>query len=718
MKFDELNIQRDYNSFKNNIYTDFFNLVLPHCYTYKRFGGTFSGKKFVEFAYGLKEFIHRNEGTMQLIIIPAFEESDVLAFKEDTIKKAFVEKWIEDLSKIDDEFSKNHVKALAGLIVSHRLQIKLILPKKDDKNYFTKKELEEENVNFDEIGIFENIDDRELISIRGQVSTELSKKTWFSVSRYWESDENKTLDRDWELFYKVWETSFGEDVEINGIKFEVNQLSDEIIDFFNQESTGIDLQKIELDTPPSQPRPYQERAISGWIENGKRGMLEMATGTGKTFTAVECLRRIQNDENLFVVITAPYDHLVEQWYDELENFNIKPTILKNNWRTTLGNKLDIAHDEKLTVVLCTHAKFNSDDFKNKINMYKKIKKFVIIDEVHHLGAGLTVDNSDYEDKFEFENSLNGLIENYDYRLGLSATIDRYFDDDGTEFLDKYFMGKTSSRVIKFDMNDAIQGGFLCNYDYHPFVVNLTEQELQDYKKITRDAVIKMNSANEKDKSFGKYLIMIKRANKIKDAENKIDAFKKILKEIKNPRYLLIFASQTQIPIIKKILVDAENQIGIENPTFEVITHEDPPNTKDRLPILRRFQRGDTQIIIANRVLDEGLNIPEAKSCIILASTGNPTQFIQRRGRVLRTFFGAYKDGTVKTSAVIYDVLVKPEIGEWDDPDEIKMEINLIKNQLEKIGYMSDLARNRKRTNEINEFLKIFKSNIPEEMFHS
>ena len=718
MKFKELDIQSQYNSFHNNVYSNFFNEVLPHCYTYKRFGGIFSGEKFVQFAFGLKDFIHKNEGKMELIIIPDIDQEDISAFKRDTIKKAIDEKWLNDLSKINDEFSKNHIKALAGLIAQKRLVIKLILPKKDSETYFSKNELENIPGILEEVGIFENIDDNEFISINGQVSKEPNKKTWFTVSRYWEEDEVEKLNKNYRLFFDIWETDYGKEVEINGIKFEVRQLSDEIIDFFNQESQGVELQKIELDPPPPEPRDYQVEAISGWISNGKRGMLEMATGTGKTFTAVESLRRILDEENLFVVVTAPYDHLVKQWNDEFKNFNIETLMLKEDWRTGLSSSLTIAKNKKLTVVLCTHNKFSHDDFINKIKIFDDIKKLVIVDEVHHLGAGIIYnEEGEIDERFEF-NSRNGLIEKYDYRLGLSATIDRYFDDGGTKFLDSYFQGNEKSRVIKYGMDKAIEEGFLCKYDYHPTSVKLTDNELKEYKEITIQAVRCLNSKIEKTQRKGKFLIMINRARIIRDAENKFLNLKEILKKIKNPNHLLIFASEKQIPIIRDMLLDAKNTIGIENPTFAEITHKNPKNQKDRLPILRDFQKGRIQIIIANKVLDEGLNIPEARICIIMASTGNPTQFIQRRGRILRPYSGVYEDGTIKTSAVVYDVLVKPEIENLEEPELIKTEINLIRNQLDKIELMADLARNKKRTDEIEKFLIDFKSNIPEELFHS
>ena len=122
---------------------------------------------------------------------------------------------------------------------------------------------------------------------------------------------------------------------------------------------------------------------------------------------------------------------------------------------------------------------------------------------------------------------------------------------------------------------------------------------------------------------------------------------------------------------------------------------------------------DYDMILANKVLDEGMDVPEAKSCIILASTGNPTQFVQRRGRVLRQFDDLYLDGTAKTHANIYDVLVRPNLEGFDEPEAHKLEIGMIRSQLARITEMAELAINHE---ELKEKIKEFKNNLPEDVF--
>lgn len=705
MNFESLRIDKYYNSRTRNIYADFFNQILPQCKLYQRFGGVFSGEKFVQFSYGLQEFIHKNTGTMQLAIIPDFEKEDIEAFREETKEQVISDKWITDLSEIKDKFSENHVKALAWLIAKGKLEIKLILPIKEDETYYSRKELEGSKL-LEEIGIFFDKDSNDVLSFRGKTTTKKDESSWINVSRPWENSEEEEINSHVREFGEIWDN---EESVIRGTRCKILPLNDSLLDFFKEKSVDVKVEDLSLPTPPSEPRDYQILAVNNWIENDGKGIFEMATGSGKTITAIECLKKLQDSEKkLFVVVTAPYRHLVDQWAEEFSKYNISSIKLEKDWLMKLGNRRRVASQNELTVIICTHAKFNSDKFVSEIKRIKQIPLMVIVDEAHHLGAGTTiVDEESPEDQLdEYEKPENGLIENYRYRIALSATIERYFDVIGTDFLENYFKGPNGSKVIKYGLKEALDDEFLCPYYYHPYSVKFTDEEFRKYKKITKDAMALINSKDPSMKAAGQRKIMITRAAVVREAENKMDAFLEIMKRIGKPEYLLIFASSTQLKKCMEILRNAEKYLGIPNPTFKEITAYNPIDKRDRLKYLREFKNGDRQIILSNKVLDEGLNIPEAKTCIVLASTGNPTQFIQRRGRVLRKLSDTYKDGTEKTHAVIYDVLVKPEIEQFDDDEENKLEKNYISKQLEKINYMSDLAENRKG-DEFKEFIENF-----------
>ena len=208
-------------------------------------------------------------------------------------------------------------------------------------------------------------------------------------------------------------------------------------------------------------------------------------------------------------------------------------------------------------------------------------------------------------------------------------------------------------------------------------------------------------------------LIIKRGKIVRDATLKIDTFSEIMKSMPDVKHLLLFCSENQYDELEELL-ENPSKIGLKkSPTYHRITYDMPKKKKDRMRILKDFANEDYEIILSNRVLDEGMDVPQAKRCIVLASTGNPTQFVQRRGRVLRKYDDLYKDGSRKTHADIYDILVKPRIYDLDDLESQKLEIGLIRSQLNRIQQMGELAINR---DECLEKIKEFSYGLPKDVF--
>jgi len=192
--------------------------------------------------------------------------------------------------------------------------------------------------------------------------------------------------------------------------------------------------------------------------------------------------------------------------------------------------------------------------------------------------------------------------------------------------------------------------------------------------------------------------------------------KKIMREFSNIKHLLVFCSEKQYDNLYEILSKPlENFDYDKSIMYRKITYNNPKKKKDRIKILKDFADEDYDMILSNRVLDEGIDVPQAKRCVVLASTGNPAQFIQRRGRVLRRFDDPYKDGSRKTHADIYDVLVRPRLDGMIDPDSLKLEIGMIRGQLQKIQQMSELAINKEYC---MEKIREFTFNLPKETFEA
>ena len=713
MKFDELDILREYDSRRNFIYGQFFNKILPHCGIYCRFGGMFSGEKFVQCADGLQEFIKENGGTMELVLIPDFDENDRDVFTEETRKKMISEKWKLELDKIKDGFKKNHIKALACMIAEGLLTIKLILPQDENGKPLTKKQLEGSDL-LTEVGIFFNKDDgTDYLSFRGDVDVNDESIMKITTSRPWMANEQIQIKKDYEKFINLWDAQ--ETCQIGTITCKIQPLSEELIDYFKDQSPESIDEIPSLETVP-ELYPFQKDAVQKWYDNGCKGIFEMATGTGKTWTAIGCIKKLhENNEKLLVVITAPYTNLVDQWEDNLNQWHIDSIKLDKAWTKRIRIAINSINEEqgnRLTVLICSHAKFARDELLQEIQNCK-IPTMLIVDEAHHAGSGVSIEDDD--GVVATFGSRKGLSDDYSFRLGLSATIDRHHDDDGTDFLLNYFKGTEKSRVYALDMREAIKDKWLCGYNYHIHFVELTEDEFIRYKDLTSEAMKYIHAEDPKIKQYGERLIM-ERSWIVRDAKQKIDKFIEIMKFFDKISHLLVFCSEKQEPDLDNILKNSSKTLDREMPLFRKITYDNPSDKRERIEILRDFANEDYQMILSNRVLDEGMDVPEAKSCIVLASTGNPTQFIQRRGRVLRQFNGTYKDGTRKTRADIYDILVKPNMDGITNPEEAKFEIGIIRQQLKKITLMSELAENYEK--DCKQKILEFKSNLPDDCFES
>ena len=698
--YEELNLKRIYDSKHIDVYHEFFNKVLPQTSMYCRFGGLFSSENFAYCAEGLQDFIKINRGKMQLSIIPIFSDDEKNAIHQGiSVEKVIIENWIKDLSEIKEKFVEDHVKALAWMISRGDLEIKIILPKHGDGTLLTKNELKKLDIFKKHIGIMYNKDNQKCISFHGEINREntaIEEKYQLEVYREWIENEEPIIQTDNDKFNNFWNKK---DFSFEDIHIEIKPIPEALKNYFTEFATNSE-QEIPNFSIPSELREYQKIAITKWLENGGSGIFEMATGTGKTFTAIGCIKSMQEKhERLLVIIAVPYDNLLDQWKKELLSWNIDSKILGKTWSKVLR---DIIYDfnkskeENFQVLLTTHAKLSTSKFIEEIEKMSQ-PIMLVADEAHHFGAF---------------NSQRALSKNYTYRLALSATISRYFDDDGTDYLIHYFKGT----VFTYSLQKAIENKFLCGYNYYPYFVNLTEDETVEWKKITNRIAQLYSSKDETKRQQGKALL-ITRSRIIKNAENKIDAFKDILSAISKIKLTLIFCTEKQNPVINNICLDAPKHVSSFDQSIMAreITFENPSDPKERGEILKDFANEKWDALFSNKVLDEGMDIPQAKTCIILASSGNPSQFIQRRGRVLRNYKELYKDGTKKTHADIYDILVKPELDNNLSPELLKTEIQIIRNQYSRIKEMSELAINKKYC---IEKIKEFRSELPEDVIRN
>lgn len=426
-------------------------------------------------------------------------------------------------------------------------------------------------------------------------------------------------------------------------------------------------------------RTYQRQAIASWFSANGRGTLKMATGSGKTITALAITCELYKQIDLQVLlVVCPYRHLVTQWQRECEKFNLRPilafeTVL--SWHNDLSTQLYNIRSGGLPflTIITTNSTLITNSFQSQLK-YLPERTLIIGDEAHNLGAP------------KLEESLPRGI---GLRLGLSATPERYYDEDGTQSLFGYF-----GEVLQpeFTLQDAISQGALARYLYYPIFVELTEAESITYSKITQKIGRVLLYKDKKNTQLNNIEsnedithLLMQRSRLVGAAENKLHALRDLMKTRRQTSHTLFYCSDgasdsntsdlRQLQAVSRIL-------GMEL-NYRVSTYTAQTSLEEREVLRQQFESGELQGLVAIRCLDEGVDIPAIQTAVILASSGNPRQFIQRRGRVLRQHPG-------KERATIFDMIVSPPDL---DRKTIEVERNLLRKELKRFVEFADLADN-------------------------
>jgi len=436
--------------------------------------------------------------------------------------------------------------------------------------------------------------------------------------------------------------------------------------------------------PPEwiEARSYQRDAIRNWLAADGRGILHMATGTGKTVTALLAADRVEAvaDGRLQLVVAVPYQHLVDQWAAELREFGVDPVLAyqsRANWQPRLEREiLEFNHGSRpLSVVVTTHRTLSMDAAQRTLSRVNG-PVMIIADEVHHLGA---------------EQTREALSESFHFRLGLSATPERWYDEEGTLALRQYF-GET---VFEYGLTEAIEAGALCEYYYVPHIVELTAEELEEYQRLTAKIGRLWGSSSDDvglEDNPALQQALFKRARLIGTARNKLDVLVDLVQRDPSVSHTLVYCSDgsTEIdPDAGERHVDATTtRLRDEcDLTVERFTARESQAERERL--LEDFDAGAIDVLTSIRCLDEGVDVPATRTAYILASTTNPRQYVQRRGRILRTHPG-------KKYAVIHDFITVPSATgrpAFLSGSEFEAERKLLQKELERVSTFAESALN-------------------------
>lgn len=691
-----LKLKDVYNSDEDNILEDFYIPALQNATSYDRSAGYFDAKILITAIRGLSVFVE-NGGRIRLIVGATLtqDEYDAISqgYTEREVGDRIAQNFVESLDINDNKYYKNQLNTLTWFIKNKKLDIKIALRRngiyhekigiiKDNDNnvvVFQGSANETNNalspINFESINVFRNW----IPGFAGHIDPHISK-----FEQLWNNNARNTKVLNFtEITSKILCRNIG-DIKRPDIIRELELWQEEI----NTNEKGYSLNgpsiPIEINGEKFKLKKHQKETLEAWAKNQYRGIFELATGSGKTVTAIYgAIKIFESRKKLFFIISVPYQSLADQWADNLRVFNINPLICyggEDKWLNELNIKINNFKAETIdfVAIVVVNATLSSPQktFVNLINtLEEEYKEYFLFvgDECHHHGS---IAN------FEV------LPKHAALRIGLSATPERN-DEEGNDNLESYY-GKI---VSEYTLKNALDDGVLTPYKYHLRLVSLTDAECEKYvllckqisKLYAQSQIKKINNNNNMLNA-----LYSKRARLITGAQNKPIELKLLLNEIKEPiLHSLFYCAEgtvdeidideqnntKQIEIISRILSD----IGWRSSQFTA-----NENKMQRKLILDSFKNGHIHSLVAMKCLDEGIDVPACSTAFILASSSQPRQFIQRRGRILRK-------SKNKKYAVIYDFFVTLPINNVKDKD---FEKKLMIKELKRINEFAKLSMNK------------------------
>lgn len=667
MSFQNLNLSPAYDTGLNShdIIQTFYNPLLAQTVRYDRVAGYFSSRVLASAARGIAGLVS-NGGRMRLLTSHAFTPNDTLTIKQYFESEEFSDELLRgfrgDFSALDSlagAIARNHLGAMCWMLREGFLEIKVVIPKGADLTQFTPEEIEKFHPKY---GILYD-EEENIVAFTGSINETESawKRNIENLDFYasWEPGElERRIQHRIDQFENIWNGQISDSWTVLDLPVAVK---DKIIRDYAPKDFPKEL--IVPEEAPKDLRPYQQAAVDAWKQNDFSGMLVMATGTGKTRTAKACIEIAKNEGTLLTVVVVPYQHIGDQWLKELGELN--PTLVGGNRATDLAKiktDLVLGRMSQATLVVVKETAGKSDFVETIRGIAEEVDNALLVsDEVHWLGAAA------------YKPILDSA---FNFRLGLSATPKRHFDEDGTDYLMKYFSGVAYDFPISeaLKVRDEDGNPILCPYEYHPEFVDLSEAEKKQYKEFSKK--IARTKSIEQTYDVRSYLesLYLARARIIKSASSKIPHLRKILEALgPGLKHCLIYcADKEQLKAAADILNDL--RITAQQITGEESTNSSPRwnGLNEREFIIENFARAKSSVLLAIRCLDEGVDIPAAEVGIILASSGNSKEFIQRRGRLMRPYRG-------KEKAVIYDLCVMPDPSQGEDfPTLRENEMNRIR----------------------------------------
>lgn len=654
----DLRLRVVYDSSEESLADGLFVPLLGEASEYRRGVGFFTSGWLNGALKGLEGFAERG-GKAFLITSPRLQERDWIALsgaRQSERETAILRVVREDLRELGGTASP--LSCLAWLVSDGVLSFRFAVPKNRIGMFHDKFGIVKDEAG-DLVAFHGSANDSAMAGYNGES---------FSVFRSWVPGQCEYVKQHADRFDRLWhcENEFYDIYDLDeALRYEIVELCS------SNRPYAVPRKKV-VRVGPELPanlrlRDFQQTAIERWRAASGRGLFEMATGTGKTITALAGAVALQRDVGqLAVFVSVPFSHLVDQWSLEATKFGFTPMpwqgeAAKSQVRLRV---LDFNSGGRRSLfVVSTHKSFSGPKFASLVASVRG-PALLIADEVHYLGAP------------EYRKALLDAIP---YRLGLSATPDRWFDPVGTSVVRDYF-GET---VGSLPLEDAI-GRFLTPYLYYPHRVELTDAEMEQFAELSR-TIRKLISAAETSQVMARGLkaLLRKRARIVSTASGKLPTLLRLLQERiakEGPEkiaHMIIYCAPGETGGALGVLA----QLGLRSHEF---TYQVPDS--DRARLLRQFGAGELQVLVAIKCLDEGVDIPATKEVYFMSSTSNPREFVQRRGRVLRKYPG-------KSHAVLRDMVVVPPAGSWSDRTDASFDKLLLAKEMPRVAEFCSAADN-------------------------
>ena len=722
-----------YSSDSMHIPFEFYEQAFPKSIQVDMVLGYFSTNAIRTLAASFAEFIF-NDGSIRIVTnhLLSQEDKDHLIVNTTIANQDRVVDIFKDMDDLRTELGPQGLlffDCLKYLLASGRLQIQPVMHKPNALAHYKK------------VIFFDGTDHMYINgSANFTYSGLLVNGESFNVDRSWASDtEKRRINAEIANFDLIFSkshvaydyldadkvkgiiSSLGEELNIQQLLEKAKDLldddsvSEKVRTIYKKRQKEFDKKLAQVRSQPSfphkeGPRPYQLEAMENWINNGKQGIFSMATGTGKTLTSLNCLLHEYAETKRYrAVILVPTIALVGQWKKECRGFNFQHVLeinSRNKWPSEISfiNSASGFTDNSF-IIIVTYASFHRKNFQDH---FAKLPSdtLLIADEAHNLGSPRLL-------------SVLGSVK-LQKRIGLSATIDRKYDEVGNLAIDHFFNDK-APYIFDFSMEQAMALGWLCRYKYYPHIVKLTALEMEQYRIKSRELMKYFDAKTGTYRQCDEVeMLLLERKRIIHKAENKLNTFRRIIetefdRRGGDLRYTLVYVPEgveanydeqdEDIEETEDVLLIDEYTRAVRDVDPFVTVKQYTAKTPDREQAIVDFGAGRINVLTSMKCLDEGVDVPRAELAIFCASTGNPRQFIQRRGRVLRKHDN-------KKLAIIHDLVVVPEA---ENDETFEMEKNLIKKELERVVNFSNLSSNKPDSyNNLKEILDHYNINLFDE----